>query len=112
MRLRFEEWLVRKGLTPEKVVESGVTNEVSLLAMADRLGVVPPADLEEYRTLWQNIAKEGEESTQAKGAGNKADQAAEVPEETTTVKKSKTGARTARRRTSSRKKTNIKDEEK
>tara|TARA_B100000131_G_scaffold288917_1_gene300592 strand:+ start:684 stop:1001 length:318 start_codon:yes stop_codon:yes gene_type:complete len=105
MRLRFEEWLLRKGLTCQKIVESGVKNEVELLAMADRLGVIPPTNMEEYQAIWEAEA-------QPKGnAVAKKKPATQTSDENSKTKVSKTGSKTARRR-STRKKTNIKDDEK
>lgn len=105
MRLRFEEWLLRKGLSCQKIVETGVKNEVELLAMADRLGVIPPTNIEEYQALWESEAQSNENT-----AVTKKDMP-EPSDEAPKAKVSKTGSKTARRR-STRKKTNIKDEEK
>ena len=104
MRLRFEEWMARKGLTCQNIVDSGVVTEVALLAMADRLGVIPPVDLQEFQNIWAAQSATNVKVAEAKPKDTKVSEAS-------TPSKSKTGARTARRR-STRKKSNIKDDEK
>jgi len=111
MRLRFEDWMIRKGLTCQKIVESGVSSELELLDMADRLGVLPPVDLQEFNDIW--ATKNETEKSKAKPANSvkKTAAAGETKEKSSTTTQSKTGARTTRRK-STRKKTNIKDDNK
>lgn len=108
MRLRFEDWMTRKGLTCQKIVESGINTEVELLAMADRLGVLPPVDLQGFTDIWEadnNPAESETKPTKASVSSNV------TKEKASTAGQTKTGARTVRRK-STRKKTNIKDDDK
>ena len=103
-KLRFEVWMARKGLTCQKIVASGIGSEVELMAMADRLGVIPPIDLQGFRDIWDTVPTEA-----VIPAAEDSVQEAVEESKSSTPARSRSKSRSTRTRTT-RKKSNIKDD--
>ena len=50
-KLKFDEWMKRKGLTYKTIFERGTSSRLDLDEMIQSLGLLPPDDLSEFDAL-------------------------------------------------------------
>ena len=103
-KLRFEDWMSRKGFTYQKLFDRGIVSRPDLLQLVESLGVLSPEDT----SVFDGLIAESQADKK-----KDADQVIENLVKDSAVKKT---TRTSRSRSSkprtTRKKTNIKDTEK
>ncbi len=101
-KLKFDEWMARKGLTYSALFEQGMVSQSDLMEMVARLGVLPPDDSSEFDALI--LERQVVLKSAKSGPVQPKPQATEEEKPKPTRRRS-----TAAKSRTTRKKTNIKD---
>ena len=97
-KLKFDEWMKRKGLTYKTLFENGTVSRLDLDEMIQSLDLLPPEDLSEFDALVLENQQKPEDASHVEKQVKASPRAKTV----------RSTGRTSKARTT-RKKTNIKD---